>query len=108
MSVTAFERGNSWKTTVQFLSGQTGIDPSGNFAFLTVRDPNGDILTGYDGVSGNKVSAGLYKYYVYVPDTSDLGFYHCLWSSSFNYSSPWNFMTKTENEIVLVKKIIQS
>lgn len=108
MAISEMERDNTWKTQVQFISGSTYVDPSGNLAYLTVYDPSDTALAGYDDVSGSRVSLGTYKYYVRVSSNNDLGLYRCKWRGDFNYGNPWNFKQKLENEIVLIKKVIQS
>jgi len=108
MSISEMERDNTWKTQCQFISGSTYVDPSGNLAYLTVYNPDGDALAGYDSVSGGRVSLGTYKYYVRVSSNNDLGLYICKWKGDFNYQSPWDFKQKVENEVVLIKKVIQS
>lgn len=106
MALTRYERENSWKTYVEFKSGSTFIDPSGNLAYLTITKPDGTKLI--DNISGARQSTGVYKYYVSTQSTDPLGLYVISWYGEFNYSGRWGYMPKYEKEVIQLVKVVQA
>jgi len=106
MSVTRFERSNSFKTQVAFYSGSSYVDPSGNMAHLIVYAPDGTEFL--SGISGVRVSEGIYKYYIQTTSTDDLGLYIIDWYGNFNYGNPWDYEEKHEKEVIQLVNVIQS
>jgi len=98
MTLTKYVRGNTWRTRVSYLSGNTPIDCSSNIANLTVEAPDGS--TYMTGITGQHVSTGIYQYYLSTQSTDDLGIYVCSWESWFDYQHPWNYSPKVENEAI--------
>jgi len=103
MALTKYERQNTWKSYVTYVSGTTNIDCSGNMAYLTVYRPDGTVLLG--PVSGIRDSTGVYKYYVSTQSTDDLGIYVCEWKAYFNYGAPWDYSPKYDREAVQIVKV---
>ena len=67
---TKWERTNSFKSTVEWTSGSTYVDPSGNMSYIKVFKPDG---TQYIHESGLKNATGIYQYYISTQSTDDLG-----------------------------------
>jgi len=105
MSVTKYERGNTFKTSVEFISGSTYVDPSGNKAYLTVYKPDGTTLL--SAVSGTREDAGKYYYYISTNSSDPLGLYVIDWYGYFDYGSPWNYMPKHEKEVIQLVDVKQ-
>jgi len=103
MSLTKFERGNTFKTTVTFTSGSTNIDPSGNKAFLDVYKPDGTMLL--QGVSGSRVSTGVYHYYISTDSNDPLGIYIIDWKGMFNYGFPWTYQWKHQKNTIQLLEV---
>jgi len=96
--VESYERGTTWKTTIQFISGSTYIDPSGNLAYLNAYYPDGTLVWPSGSVSGSRQSQGYYYAYVTTESTDPLGLYVLDWYGSFNYGTTWGYRNKHQRE----------
>ena len=104
-SLTSYERQDSFKTTVTFKSGSVNIDPSGNLAFIDIRNPDGSL---YISDSGVKISTGNYYYWISTLGTNDLGIYSIDWWGNFWKDSTFGYMPRHEKECVIIEKVVQS
>jgi len=100
MTLTKYERGSTFKTTVTWMSSSTYVDPSGQKSYLDVYDSLGTKI--FDSVEGSKESTGIYKYYVSTNSTDPLGVYVVDWWARFNYGTPWNYETKHERSEIQI------
>lgn len=98
MTVTKWERQNTFKSTCSWLSGSTAIDPSSNMCWLNVIDPDGNYLL--QAESGMKESTGVYKYYISTASTDPLGLYLIRWYSHFDYDGRWEYQRKQNTEVI--------
>ena len=72
-------------------------------AFLSVDRPDG---TAYmTNESGQRVSTGIYIYYVSTQATDQLGLYTLDWLAYFDYGSPWNYQAKVDRETVSIVSV---
>lgn len=97
MSVTNYERGTSFKSTVTFYSGSTAKDPSGNRAFLDVYKPDGTLLF---SASGAKDSTGVYHCYISTQNTDDLGLYRIKWTGYMNLNTRYSHIPQVYQDAV--------
>lgn len=104
-SLPIYERLNSFKSTVTFYSGSTAIDPSGNLAYIDVFDPNNAL---YIHDSGVKASTGTFYYWISTSSVNDLGIYRIRWYGSFYVDSTFGYMPRSEEECVIIEKVVQS
>jgi hypothetical protein len=106
MSVTKWERGNSFKTSVEWLSGSsTYIDPSSNISTLYVYKPDNTLYFSHSGV---RDGTGLYHYYVSTTSDDLLGLWRLKWSALFTYEEPFSYLEKTDTEVIEMVEVIQS
>ena len=105
MTVTKWERENSIKSSVEWKSGSTYVDPSSNMSFIEVYNPYG---TRYIADSGIKDATGKYHYYISTQSDAELGLWKIRWYAYFNYGSPFNYLEKSEMEVVNLVDIIQT
>ena len=107
MSVTRWERSNTWKTTVEWKSGSTYIDPSGNISTLDVYKADG---THYISHSGVRDCTGIYHYYVSTSNDDPLGLWIVDWNGLFTHedTGTTNWIPKHDKEVVELVYVIQS
>ena len=94
---TKWERQNTWKSSVEWKSGSTYVDPSSNMSHIKVYKSDGTL---YISESGARSDTGRYHYYVSTQSTDPLGYWIIDWYAYFNYGNPWNWMPKHEREII--------
>jgi hypothetical protein len=104
MTLTSYERETTFLSTHTFYSGSTTdvYDPSGNIANVKVYDPNGTL---YINASGERISTGIYRYYISTSSTSPLGIYTIDWCGSFYMDGTFGFMPKHEKEFILLTTV---
>ena len=98
MSLTKYEIGTTFRSTVTWVSGSSYIDASGNMSYFTVYDPNGNIIL---EASGSHDGTGIYTYYYSTQSNADLGIYVLEWKAYFNYGT-WSFSPKYEREAIQI------
>jgi len=97
MSATIWEKENTFKSTVEWLSGSTYVDPSANKSFINVYDPDGTLYISHSGI---RDSTGVYHYYISTQSNAELGLWKIQWHGYFNYESPFSFLKKSETEVI--------
>jgi len=97
MTVTTWERENSFKSKVEWLSGSTYVDPSANKSFIKVYDPEGNLYISHSGI---RESTGIYHYYVSTQSNATLGLWKIQWYAYFTYESPFSYLMKSETEVI--------
>jgi len=97
-----YERGSTFKSVETYKSGSTYVDPSGNIAFITMYDPDGNVIIDN---SGQRASTGVYYYYVSTQTDSPLGLYRIRWRAYWNFGSPWNYAPKDDTEAVSIVSV---
>jgi len=105
MSVQKWECGNSFRTDTQWLSGSVGVDPSGNISTLSVYRPDNTLYFSHSGV---RDGTGLYHYYVSTTSDDQLGLWRIKWSALFSYENPFDWLEKTDTEVIELVEVIQS
>lgn len=98
--VTEKERGNSFRTTVTFMSSNQYVDPSSNIAWIQVYKSDGTSML--SNASGTRQSTGIYYYYISTQSTDPLGLYVVDWYGYFPYGSPFLYLPKHEREVVSI------
>jgi hypothetical protein len=97
MAATIWERTNSFKSEVEWTSGSSYVDPSGNMSFIDVYSPEGIL---YISESGVRTATGIYHYYISTASDATLGLWIIDWSAYFSYESPFNYLPKHEREVI--------
>lgn len=105
MTIQKWERSNTFKSTVTWMSSNSYVDPSGHRSFIKVYDPNGNL---YLSESGNRDATGRYHYYVSTQSNATLGLWKIQWWGLFNYESPFTYLEKSETEIVNLVDVEQT
>jgi hypothetical protein len=82
MTLQIYEREDTFKSTVSFYSGSALVDPSGNLAYIDVYRPDNTLLL---STSGQKISTGIYYYYITTEPEDNMGIYTIDWWGSFYY-----------------------
>lgn len=103
MTLTEYERGTTWKSTVTYQSGSSYVDCSGNMAYLTVYKADGSVLLG--PASGVHESTGIYHYFVSTQSTDPLGIYVTEWMGRFNYQGRFLHSPKYDRDAVLIRYV---
>jgi hypothetical protein len=107
MTLISYERETTFLNTHTFYSGTSTsvtIDPSSNLAFIKIYDPNGTL---YISDSGQKVSQGVYKYYISTASTAILGIYTIDWYGSFYYDDEaFGWMPRHEKESFTLDTVV--
>ena len=106
MSLQSYERGDTFKVTVEWKSGSTYTDPLNNASHLTIYKPDGTKLL--DNVSGSRLATGIYYYYPSTSTTEQLGIYIIEWNGKFTYGNPYGNLPNYQRECVIIDKVIQS
>jgi hypothetical protein len=105
MTLTSYERGDTFLSTHIFYSGTSTtsfIDPLNNLAYINVYDPNGVL---YISHSGERLSSGNYQYYISTSTTAPLGIYTIDWWGSFYTDDLFGYMPKHERESILLDTV---
>ena len=105
-SLTKYERGDSFKVTVEWKSGSAYIDPLNNASHLTIYNPDGTILL--NNISGTRLSTGIYYYYPSTSINADLGIYIVEWHGDFSYGGTFGYLPNYQRECVIIEKVVQS
>jgi len=106
MTLTSYERTDSWTSTVSWYSGSTLIDPSGNIANIEVYQSDG--VKYISATGANDGTVGVYFYRISTNSTQPLGIYKIIWNGSFFYDNFFGYMPRTETEAVIITDIVQS
>ena len=106
MALTSYERGSTFKTSVEWMSGSTYVDPRDEVSYIDIYRSDGEKLRDTD--AGIKDSTGKYHFYVETADTDPLGIYIIDWYGEFDYGGSFNYMPLHNKECVIIEKVVQT
>jgi hypothetical protein len=104
--LTSYERLSTFKTSVTWTSGSTAVDPSGNMSFIDIFKADGTYLL--QAASGERDGVGIFHYYASTASTDPLGIYRIRWYAYFNYAGNFGYMPLSQQEAIVIEKIVQS
>ena len=105
MTLTTYERGDSFEVKVEWKSGSTYVD-SQNGSYLTIYRPDGTKLL--NNVSGIRLSTGIYHYYPSTSSDAQMGIYIVDWYGKFYYDSKFGWLPNYQRECVHITNVVQT
>jgi len=105
-SLTTYERGDSFKVSVEWKSGSVYADPQNNASHLNIYRPDGTLLL--SNVSGIRLSTGIYYYYPSTNINDLMGIYIIDWNGKFNNGGTFGYLPNYQRECVLIVNVDQT